>query len=323
MLDVPSELPSTNSHPKLFQFHVRHLLEGMAWLAVLLAIVVNTYRETEAAIVFAIVWSTALLVSLYARDAIRGTTLCIAWAGLAITSCLLLPALVPPRVNYRSVACINNLKQIGLAMEGYEDAYGSLPPAYIVDANGKPMHSWRVLILPFCEGAAIYKQYKFSEPWDGPNNKKLHNLTISPYCCPSSTKPTDTSYLAVVGPGTVWPGAQATNTKMVTDDPASTIMLVEVANSGIHWMEPRDLPISATSAGVNPQTALGISASHGERANALLRDGSTGRLDSRTPAEVLQALLTINGGEMLNKDSNGDWSLAPPAIVPQAATPSP
>jgi hypothetical protein len=47
--------------------------------------------------------------------------------------------------------CINNLKQIGLAMHNYHDAHGCFPPAYIPDENGKPMHSWRVLLLPYLE----------------------------------------------------------------------------------------------------------------------------------------------------------------------------
>src|SRR5439155_6581394 len=42
----------------------------------------------------------------------------------------------------------NNLKQIGLAMHGYHDAMGSLPPAAVCDKAGKPLLSWRVLILP-------------------------------------------------------------------------------------------------------------------------------------------------------------------------------
>ena len=38
-------------------------------------------------------------------------------------------------------------KQLGLALLAYERAYGSFPPAYVADANGKPLYSWRVLIF--------------------------------------------------------------------------------------------------------------------------------------------------------------------------------
>ena len=47
-----------------------------------------------------------------------------------------------------SRAVRNNLKQIGLALLEYHQKYGSFPPAFVADANGKPLYSWRVLILP-------------------------------------------------------------------------------------------------------------------------------------------------------------------------------
>ena len=69
--------------------------------------------------------------------------------------------------------CPNNLKQIAIALQSYHDEYGSLPPPYVAAADGQPMHSWRVLLLPFLECEPLYRQYRFDEPWDGPNNRKL------------------------------------------------------------------------------------------------------------------------------------------------------
>ena len=69
--------------------------------------------------------------------------------------------------------CSTRLKQIDLALHEYENRYHSFPPAYIADRNGKPMHSWRVLILPFLDETDVYNRYDFNEPWDGPNNRKL------------------------------------------------------------------------------------------------------------------------------------------------------
>jgi hypothetical protein len=45
--------------------------------------------------------------------------------------------------------CSSRLFSIRMALRNYHDTYGSFPPAYVPDANGKPMHSWRALILPF------------------------------------------------------------------------------------------------------------------------------------------------------------------------------
>ena len=68
---------------------------------------------------------------------------------------------------------MNNLKQIGLAMHNYHDARGRLPAAYTVDKDGKPLLSWRVLILPYTEEAALYKEFHLDEPWDSEHNKNL------------------------------------------------------------------------------------------------------------------------------------------------------
>jgi hypothetical protein len=60
-----------------------------------------------------------------------------------------------------------------LAVANYVEEHGHYPPAFLADENGKPMHSWRVLILPYIEERELYKQYKSDEPWDGPSNRKL------------------------------------------------------------------------------------------------------------------------------------------------------
>ena len=69
--------------------------------------------------------------------------------------------------------CMNNLKQIGLALAEYEAANGRLPPAAVFDKQGKAMHSWRTLILPYLERPDLYQAYNFREPWDGTNNSTL------------------------------------------------------------------------------------------------------------------------------------------------------
>ena len=136
---------------------------------------------------------------------------CWATLGIALLLLLLLPAVNSAREASRRMQCSNNLRQIALALHNYHDTYGCFPPAYLADRNGKPMHSWRVLILPFIEQSALYQKYDFSEPWDGPKNSKLLSSMPHVYSCPSvartaAGRSTCTSYLAVVGPTTVWPG---------------------------------------------------------------------------------------------------------------------
>ncbi|REJ87102.1 MAG: DUF1559 domain-containing protein [Planctomycetota bacterium] len=136
----------------------------------------------------------------------------------------------------------SNLQELAKSLYRYEEDHGHLPPAYLADADGKPMHSWRVLLLPYLGADKLYEAYDFSEPWDGPNNRQLHGdmpyYNPSPYGGDSST----TSYLAVVGPGTMWPEQRATALEDVpSNDRRNTLLLVAVKNSDVHWMEPRDL----------------------------------------------------------------------------------
>lgn len=86
--------------------------------------------------------------------------------------------MMPPLSYPRHVAWRNgssySLRKIAYALKDYHHEYDTFPPAFIADKDGKPMHSWRVLILPYLDGGGfVYDQYDFGEPWDGPNNIKL------------------------------------------------------------------------------------------------------------------------------------------------------
>ena len=140
----------------------------------------------------------------------------------------------------RASACRGMLTQIAWALEGYHQHYGTLPPAYIADASGRRLHSWRVLILPFWDSGIPYEKYHFDEPWNGPRNSALASAygDRSPFLCPSDTDDEHTSYVVVVGQRTLWHGDTP-----VRIDPGSRdeVLVVEVHGSGIHWMEPRDI----------------------------------------------------------------------------------
>ena len=164
------------------------------------------------------------------------------------------------------------------------------------------MHSWRVLILPFAEHKALYDAYRFDEPWDGPNNRKLHNQYPAYFCCPSGNAKQpkgETNYVAVVGPETMWPDGKATKCSDIKDGTSSTLMVVEVANSGIHWMEPRDLHIVQMPMAISPPRGQGISSAHPHVALGLYADGHTYPLTNTTPPNILRALLTPAGGETI------------------------
>ena len=243
--------------------------------------------------------------------------------GLSIVCILLLLTLLmtvrshpePPRPRPH---CANMLKQVGLALCNYHDANGCFPPAYIPDANGKPIHSWRVLILPYMELGRLYDAYDFSEPWNGLNNSKLAVAMPWEFRCPSAKSadanpPPMTSYVAVVGPRTAWPGPKSTSLSDFRDEPHSTLMVVEVANSDINWMEPRDLAFEQVLLSTTGKASLQISGHHKVSGQyffhdrfgvyAACADGSVRFYPGKPSTDALRAMLTIDGGEEIDVDN--------------------
>jgi hypothetical protein len=215
------------------------------------------------------------------------------------------------RGQARNAQCKNNLKQIGLALHLYHDDWGSFPPAYVADESGKPSYGWRTLILPYLDKLPLYNAYRFDEPADGPNNSEHRDKGMPVLHCPASLHhfQGQTNYLAVVGPGTAWPGSRPANLKKDFPDGASrTILVVEVENSGVHWMDPRDLNFDEISFALNDPTRPSISSGHTVTGNwpwsgtfavvnVLFADGTVARLPADTPPETIRAWLTANGGE--------------------------
>jgi len=201
----------------------------------------------------------------------------------------------------RSSQCKNNLKMIALGLINYHDTHGCFPPAYIPDADGKPMHSWRVLLLPYMESSPTYNQYRFNESWDGPNNLKLHAQMTWFYACPSDPGHLEkglTSYFVIVGPETCFPGGKSTTIPGMptpTGPVADTITVVECSDLAVPWMEPRDLDLGRMSFRVNDPSRPGISSRHPGGANVVMVDGRTRRLGNATPPAEVRAALTIHG----------------------------
>jgi prepilin-type processing-associated H-X9-DG protein len=221
-------------------------------------------------VVFALL--LGLASCLHQGESFRSLTyLAVVMLGLTCLIALLWPAINTASDEMgRRVMCINNLKQIALALQAYHQANGCFPPAYITDKNGKPMHSWRVLILPYLEETPLYKAYDFTQPWNGPKNMKLlatRPLVYACACGPGAleTGATQTSYVAVVGPNAAWAGGKPKELTDIGSNVSGTIMVVEVANSGIDWAEPRDLSLDAIGVSQDKSPALVPSNNHGQR----------------------------------------------------------
>jgi prepilin-type processing-associated H-X9-DG protein len=194
------------------------------------------------------------------------------------------------------------LKNITFALQTYESKYGVFPPAVVTDKHGKPMHSWRVLILPYLDRNDLYQRYRFNEPWNGPNNSQLLSENLSIFYCPSDPRGTNdyhTSYVAVVGDHTVWPGAKSIGTQAVSDrdGTARTLLLIETHNSGIHWMEPRDVSFDGCIMGIDGPRARSLpggQCNHPGGSVVTFVDGHGTFLEDTVSATTMKELLTID-----------------------------
>ena len=136
----------------------------------------------------------------------------------------------------------NEIKQLGLAILNYESGHRHLPPAFKTDADGRPAHSWRVLVLPLLDsqqGNKIYEQYRMDQPWDSP-----HNLSVASQLEDSlfgdESDPTLATYKLVSGPGT--PFGADTKTKFTRDLHSSEqITVIEDIASPVLWTKPEDV----------------------------------------------------------------------------------
>ncbi len=209
-------------------------------------------------------------------------------------------AIIEAREDARQSQCRGMLSRLALALHNYHDMYGSFPPAYIAGDDGEPMHSWRVLLLPFINLEEEYAAYDFSEPWNGPNNRQLaRRVDPISFRCPNNPQGDAsevTDYVAIVGAGTAFPAAHVASLEDMHDGPENSILLVEIANSDIHWMEPRDLSLEQA-------ITSGVSSPHPRGPAVIFADSKVFRIAPTVSRETLSALITIDRGEHVSRDA--------------------
>ena len=222
--------------------------------------------------------------------------------GLAIVF-ILAALLIPPVTRgggeaARRTQCKNNLKQIALALHNYESIYHALPPAYTVDAAGKPLHSWRTLILPFVEQQDLYKTIDLTKPWDDPANAEALKIVPQVYRCPSATLPPGfTNYLGIVGTNACFHPTAPRAFSEMTDGTGNTLMVFEVAQEhAVHWMAPQD---------ASEEMAMNFGndgkLTHTGGTQAAFADGHVQFLSENLNTEIRRALISIAGNERIGE----------------------
>ncbi len=129
-----------------------------------------------------------MLVKSFKRQAFTLVELLVVIAIIAILVALLLPAVQVARAAAHRTTCVNNEKQIGLALHTFHDAKRKLP------SGGRPPEDATVrcgvfiYLLPYLERKDLWDQYDTSVTWSHNNNLPVSSLRINSYECPSSPK---------------------------------------------------------------------------------------------------------------------------------------
>ena len=240
-------------------------------------------------------------MSRYGRSTVKWFILSSVLAAVCAGGVLLGRRVLQESRDAQAIAC---LAHIGAALQSYHEVYGSFPPAYLADKNGKPMHSWRVLLLPYLGYDELYERYDFSEPWDGPKNRALADEVCDIYGSARDLHGggTLTRFLAVVGPGTAWPGERSVRREDFADGLSQTILLLDCVESDVKWTEPRDLTYSDALACEDTGDTLRITRVRPQGIHFLDAAGAIRTLPKGLSRDVLKGLLTINGRDKIDWD---------------------
>jgi prepilin-type N-terminal cleavage/methylation domain-containing protein len=122
-------------------------------------------------------------------------------AVIGILIALLLPAVQKVREAANRTQCVNNMKQLGLALHTYHGSFQAFPIGDIADRK----YNWRVALLPYLEQDNLYKSLNLSGSFDdfgsgyAGANSVLNGLVVKTYACPSSNLPTNPSFGSPLG----------------------------------------------------------------------------------------------------------------------------
>jgi Protein of unknown function (DUF1559) len=211
----------------------------------------------------------------------------------------------------RISTCAERIRQIVLAMHLYERDHGTLPPACTIDADGTPLHSWRVVLLPYLGHKNLHDKIRLDEPWDSEHNRQFHQQDITFYQCPSATlapyvrfyqcpeldqlPPGLATYSVVVGPEMPFEAGIGKSLSDFGPNRSNMILVVE-RQEPVCWMDPTgNSSQAAADKGIHPhpdeRTDDGIGSKHPGQCRIGHCSGAARFISETVDTELFQELL--------------------------------
>jgi prepilin-type N-terminal cleavage/methylation domain-containing protein len=129
----------------------------------------------------------------YRRSAFTLVELLVVIAIIGMLVALLLPAIQSAREAARRAQCMNNLREIGLALHQHHDAYRKFPPGWVQAPFTVPQgkiiqggHGFFPFLLPFLEQRALADIYRWDKRAQGPENQPTATTQLKIVQCPSA-----------------------------------------------------------------------------------------------------------------------------------------
>ena len=243
---------------------------------------------------------------------------------IAVLIALLLPAVQAAREAARRTQCINNMKQIGLALANYQDALGAYPPGYIASiayidgaSDTSPGWGWASMILPQFEQATVYSAINFSLAVQVPANTTGTRVSLNGLTCPSDQIRSST-FAITDGFGNTLATVAPTSYAASTGDDASDVA-TGLNNDGLGrgvFYRNSSIRIAALLDGTS-QTILVEERGFGNAqgtwvgavANGVIQRGPFNPCPGSADATYLAPCLVLAHCHMLNTNSDADSGL--------------